>query len=140
MPTLRHALIAVISSISLLVTATGCDTIRIAIVPPEPTATLQMPTAVPPTIEAQPASAPTAAQAVPVAVTQPSPVARAAPAATGAQPAQAISPQETVIQVYRDWRPSVVTVLSTVVSPDFRTKPESSGTAPASCWTIKATF
>ena len=37
------------------------------------------------------------------------------------------SPQETVIQVYREWRPSVVTVLSSVVTPDFRAKPETNG-------------
>ncbi|MCC7368574.1 MAG: trypsin-like peptidase domain-containing protein [Chloroflexi bacterium] len=90
------------------------------------------------------AAAPTqaAAPAAPAGPAQtgaaPSPVVAVAPAAPAAAPgsgaaaapagAPAATPYDSVIQVYRDWRPSVVTVLSTVVSPDFRAKPESSGT------------
>jgi len=99
MSTLRHTLIAVVSAASVTMFTAGCDTVRSALAPPPPTAVPAPPTAAP----AAPASAP------PAAVTLSS------------------NPQETVIQVYRDWRPSVVTVLSSVVSPDFRAKPESSG-------------
>ena len=100
MPTRRQTLIAMVGSAGLLLLTAGCDTVRTAIAPPPPTAVPPPPTAVPP----PPTPAPPPA-AVPLMN----------------------SPQETVIQVYREWRPSVVTVLSSVVTPDFRAKPETNG-------------
>ena len=137
MPTFRLALIAVISSVSTLALAAGCDAVRsslsitatpTAVLAPTPTsAAAQAPTAM------QPAQAtPMAAQ--PAAPTQPgTPVPKpgavaAAPVAQAAPAAQGGNPYETVIRVYRDWRPSVVTVISRPVSTDFRAKPEGSGT------------
>jgi S1-C subfamily serine protease len=35
---------------------------------------------------------------------------------------------DTVIRVYRDWRPSAVTVISSVVQPGFRSEPQPEGT------------
>jgi 2-alkenal reductase len=52
----------------------------------------------------------------------------AAPVGQAAPAPQTGNPYDTVIRVYRDGRPSVVTVISRAVSPDFRAKPESSGT------------
>jgi S1-C subfamily serine protease len=41
---------------------------------------------------------------------------------------QAGSSTDTVIRVYRDWRPSTVTVISSVVPPGFRSEPQPQGT------------
>jgi S1-C subfamily serine protease len=49
-------------------------------------------------------------------------VAQAAPAAQGG------TSTDTVIRVYRDWRPSTVTVISSVVPPGFRSEPQPQGT------------
>ena len=50
--------------------------------------------------------------------------------AQAAPPAQASNPYDTVIRVYRDARPSVVTVVSSTVQPGFRSEPEPQGTGP----------
>ena len=139
MPTFRLIIVAVVSSVSTLMLAAGCDVVRSSIsslatptavqAPPDPTApAAQAPTVTQPAPRtvpqaAQPATQPAAAQnpakpgAVPAA-----PVAQAAPAAQGA------NPYESVIRVYRDWRPSVVTVISSVVQPGFRSEPQPAGT------------
>jgi S1-C subfamily serine protease len=52
----------------------------------------------------------------------------AAPVAQAAPGVQSNNPYETVIQVYRDSRPSVVTVISSVVQPGFRSDPQPAGT------------
>jgi S1-C subfamily serine protease len=62
------------------------------------------------------------ATAAPVAAAPAAPAAQAAPAP------QAGNPYEAVIRVYRDWRPSVVTVISSVVQPGFRSEPQPTGT------------
>ena len=49
------------------------------------------------------------------------PVAQAAPAAQGG------TSTDTVIRVYRDWRPSTVAVISSVVPPGFRSEPQPRG-------------
>jgi 2-alkenal reductase len=51
-----------------------------------------------------------------------------AQAAPPAQAAPAINPFDTVIKVYKDNRPSVVTVVSTVVQPGFRSEAQPAGT------------
>ena len=153
MPVVRVTLIAVATSLSMLLSA-GCDTVRSAVstlatpVATEPAPTAPAPTAVAQATQPSGATAATdPAQAQPTAV-QPVTASQkpAMPAASGSLPplpgmqapaiapavapavAQAVSPYDTVIRVYRDWRPSVVTVISRAVSPDFRSKPESSGT------------
>jgi 2-alkenal reductase len=50
------------------------------------------------------------------------PVAQAAPGPQGGPPT------DTVIRVYRDWRPATVTVISSVVPPGFRSEPQPQGT------------
>jgi S1-C subfamily serine protease len=145
MPTFRLMVVTVLSSISTLVLAAGCDAVRSSVSTVSTPTVVEVPT-VAPTAAAR---NPTAAPAAP-APSQPSPVAErpssasqppaanpapgpssapaAAPVAQAAPARQGDNPYETVIRVYRDWRPSVVTVISTSVSPDFRAKPESSGT------------
>ena len=147
MQTLRLILIAVISSVSTLVLAAGCDVIRSG--SSTPSATTPAATAPPATTAAQaPAQSPAAAQpqaaqapsspapaaqapnqaAQPAVQAQPAgavpavPVVQAAPGQPAAQPAvqQGGNPYDAVIRVYRDSRPSVVTVLSTIVQPGFR--------------------
>ncbi|MFN8633142.1 MAG: trypsin-like peptidase domain-containing protein [Chloroflexota bacterium] len=56
--------------------------------------------------------------------------AQAAPGAApnAAPPAQLANPYDAAIKVYRDGRPSVVTVISSVVQPGFRSDPEPAGT------------
>lgn len=51
------------------------------------------------------------------------PVAQAAPG-----PQNPAGSTDTVIRVYRDWRPSTVTVISSVVPPGFRSEPQPQGT------------
>jgi 2-alkenal reductase len=125
MPRFKRALIAVVSSVSMLVLATGCDAVTVTFPTPVPTAAPPAPTAAPPPPTAPPAQKP--AGAAPPATTAPAPAAAKPAAPTPPAVPLGITPQETVIQVYRDWRPSVVTVLSSVVTPDFRAKPESGG-------------
>ena len=144
MSTFRLTLIAIVSVASTMLLAAGCDAVRSSISSPATPTVVEAPATAPPaagqagpTVQATTATQPAPA-AQPVAAGQPpgkpgsmdrapaagaaAPVAQAAPAPQGA------NPYETVIRVYRDWRPSVVTVISRAVSPDFRAKPESSGT------------
>jgi S1-C subfamily serine protease len=144
MPTFRLMLVTVLSTFGTLVLAAGCDVGRSSSSTASTPTVVEAPTAAPTAA----ALSPTAAPAAP-APSQPSPVAErppsasqpqanpgagqasaqaAAPVARAAPARQADNPYDTVIRVYRDWRPSVVTVISTSVSPDFRAKPESSGT------------
>jgi 2-alkenal reductase len=137
MPTFRILLIVVVISVSTLVLAAGCDAVRSTVTTPAPTV-VATPTAPPAPAagRAEPTSSPTAvAQPVTVGqgsgqpgIAQGAGGASAAPVGQAAPGAQPGSPYDTVIRVYRDWRPSVVTVISTAVSPDFRAKPEASGT------------
>jgi S1-C subfamily serine protease len=111
MQTFRVVLVAVVSTISTLVLAVGCDAVRSSLSTPSP-----------PTAAESPAALPTAAQP-----SAPAPAARAPSPPTAAAVAQAApggNPYDTVIRVYQDGRPSVVTVTARVVSPDFRAKPE----------------
>jgi len=48
--------------------------------------------------------------------------------APAAQAAQVGTSTDTVIRVYRDWRPSTVAVISSVVQPGFRSEPQPAGT------------
>ena len=124
MQTLRLVLIAVVSSASTLVMAAGCDAIRsgeskrVETAPSAPTAVAQPPTAAP--VSAQPPTAESRAAAQAPAV----PV--AAPAVN--QAGATASTTEAAIRVYRDVRPSVVTVISSVVQPGFRSEPTPRGT------------
>ena len=129
MPAFRLALIAIISSVSTLVLAAGCDAVRSSLTSSATPTAVQAPAT--PTAAAA-AQAPTAAQPAPPAAAQappptPQPVAAgqgmpkpgavaAAPVAQAAPAAQSGSPYDTVIRVYRDWRPSVVTVISRPIS------------------------
>jgi S1-C subfamily serine protease len=140
MLTFRFALIAVMSSISTMLLAAGCDEVRSSVSSPTTPTAVEAPSTSPPASgqAGRDVQVPTGTQAAPTAAAQPvttgqspgkpgaaivtAPVEQAAPAA------QAGNPYDTVIRVYRDWRPSVVTVISRTVSPDFRAKPESSGT------------
>ena len=51
----------------------------------------------------------------------------ARPLAQSAQPPAQVS-TDTTVQVYQQWRPSVVTVISSVVQPGFRSEPQPQGT------------
>jgi S1-C subfamily serine protease len=147
MPTFRLALIALVTAISALLLATGCDAARSSLSSPATPTTVAAPTPAPtpaaqapnatqaPASTAAPAPVPTTAPvttgqspANPVTPSGGAPVAAAAPIAQAASQGPGGNPYETVIRVYRDWRPSVVTVISTTVAPDFRAKPEGSGT------------
>jgi S1-C subfamily serine protease len=144
MPTFRLMLIVVVSTFGTLVLAAGCDAVRSSSSTVATPTVVEAPTAAPTAAALSPTVAPAAS-----APSRPSPVAErppsasqpqaspgagqasasaAAPVAQAAPARQADNPYDTVIRVYRDWRPSVVTVISTTVSPDFRAKPESSGT------------
>ncbi len=133
MQTLRLILIAVVSSASTLVLAGGCDAIRsgeskrvetapnAATAGVPPTAAGQPPAAAgPPSAPAQAAAQqPAAAGPASAPAAQAAPVVQAAPAAQGA---------EAAIRVYQSVRPSVVTVISSVVQPGFRSEPTPQGT------------
>ena len=102
---------------------------------PAPTAAAQPPPATQPTpaAAAQPATQPTTAATA--RHRSPGPGQRRAgrggtsgPGRAGRPGAQAGNPYEAVIRVYRDWRPSVVTVISSVVQPGFRSDPQPAGT------------
>ena len=144
MQTLRLVLIAVISSVSTLMLAAGCDVIRSGT--STPSATAPAPTTAPPATTAaqapaQPPQAPapaaqapnqgtaqTAAQAKPGGAVPAVPVVQAAPGQPAAQPAvQQASGADAAIRVYRDSRPSVVTVISSVVQPGFRSEAQPRG-------------
>ena len=51
-----------------------------------------------------------------------------AASAQPAPPVQGGASSDTVIRVYHDWRPSAVTVISSVVPPGFRSEPQPQGT------------
>jgi S1-C subfamily serine protease len=146
MQTLRLTLIAVISSVSTLVpgrrlrrdplaSSTPSATAPAATAPPATTAAQARPSRPPrrpaPRRPSSPAAqapgqgaAQTAAQGSRAAPCPPRRSSQAAPGQPAAQPAvqQASNPYDAVIRVYRDTRPSVVTVLSTVVQPGFRSE------------------
>jgi S1-C subfamily serine protease len=118
MQTLRLVLIAVVSSASTLLLTAGCDAVRSAVgtsVPTAPAAT--QPPAAPP------ASAQAPAQPTPAAAAAKPPAAQAPAAPVTQAPSAQVAP-DRVVQVYRDVRPSVVTVLSSAVPPGFRSEPE----------------
>jgi S1-C subfamily serine protease len=123
MQTLKTMLLAVVVSASTLVLAAGCDAVRSSVSTAAPTATVtqnQPPPTAPATAQAPTAPPqPTAAAKAPVAQAPPPPVLQAAPAQ---------QPTDTVVRVYRDVRPSVVTVISSVVQPGFRSEPQPQGT------------
>src|SRR4051812_8143613 len=136
MPTFRLVLVALVSSLSTLVLMASCDIARTSLSTPTPPAAVQeqaTPAGTlvqPPTVAAQPptvAAQPTTAAQVPspaAPIAQaPSPAARqpvsqidrasgsvaavpAAPVAQAAPSSQGGNPYDTVIQVYRDSRPS----------------------------------
>jgi len=141
MQTLRLIVIAVVSSASTLVLAAGCDVLRTGTSTPSATAPAATspaastatgaPAAQAPTTAAQ-APAPTApasvAQSNPGGAVPAAPVAQAAPAQPAAQPpVQQATSTDNVIRVYRDWRPSVVTVISSAVQPGNRSQPQPQG-------------
>src|SRR4051794_31006295 len=148
MSTFRLTLVAVVGTISTLLLVAGCDAVRSTVSSPTTPTVVEAPATAPPAsgqsgTSAQPptvtqptspaAQAPSPPAAQPVAAdqsrTQPGAAAvAAAPVAQAAPSSQPGNPYDTVIRVYRDGRPSVVTVISTTVSPDFRAKPEASGT------------
>jgi S1-C subfamily serine protease len=130
-------LIVAVSSVCTLLLGSGCEAMRVAMNAAAPgTATPALATPAPMVAASTATAAPSAATPSPAALSQAPATGpqRGAPAgpvspdgAAAAPVAQSANPQQTVIQVYRDWRPSVVTVLSRVVTPDFRAKPESGG-------------
>jgi S1-C subfamily serine protease len=156
---LRLTLVAVLSSITTLVVAAGCDIVRTSLstqatptvveapagpptAPPTPSQTSGQGTSQPADQPAGQAATRTAGpieQSPSPSASQP-PVARtdsapgnvaavpAAPVAQAAPGDQAGNPYDTVIQVYRNSRPSVVTVISSVVQPGFRSDPQPAGT------------
>ena len=113
--TLRQLAIAVVSSASTLALVTGCDVIR-------PLATSPAGGAQPPATTAPAAEAPTSQPAGVSAVSPPAP-APAPPVQAQQQP----STTESAIRVYRDVSPSVVTIISAVVRPGFRSEAQPSG-------------
>jgi S1-C subfamily serine protease len=120
----RSILIAV-AALSTLVLVTGCDAVRSATSPTPTPAAAQTP-ALAPEARAQPTAAPTTPpQAEARSTVAPTAAPTAAPAAPAAQTA---NPYDTVIRVYRDARPSVVTVVSSTVSPNFRSEAQPQGT------------
>jgi S1-C subfamily serine protease len=120
----RPILIAV-AALSTLVLVTGCDAVRSATSPTPTPAAAQTP-APAPEARAQPTAAPTTPpQAEARSTVAPTAAPTAAPAAPAAQTA---NPYDTVIRVYRDARPSVVTVVSSTVSPNFRSEAQPQGT------------
>jgi S1-C subfamily serine protease len=137
MQTLKAMLLAVVVSASTLVFAAGCDAVRSGVSTAAPTATVAQnptPTAAPapPQASTTPPQ-PTAAAKAPGAQPQSGPQsgtssATPAPAAPVLQAAPAQQPTDAVVRVYRDVRPSVVTVISSVVQPGFRSEPQPQGT------------
>ena len=120
MHTLRLIIVAVVSSASTLFLAGGCDVLRSGGFTQTPAATAPVSTQAPtqPAADAQP----------PAAEPRPA-VAPAAPPAAPAAQAQSQPPAtEAAIRVYQDVRPSVVTVISSVVPPGFRSDAQPQGT------------
>ena len=113
--TLRQLAIAVVTWVSTLALVAGCDVIR-------PLATSPAGGAQPPPTTAPAAEAPTSQPAGVSAVPPPAP-APAPPVQAQQQP----STTESAIRVYRDVSPSVVTIISAVVRPGFRSEAQPSG-------------
>ena len=144
MPTFRLVLVALVSSLSTLVLMASCDIARTSLSTPTPPAAVQEQAtpagtlAQPPTVAQVPSPAAPIAQAPSPAARQPASQTErasgsvaavpAAPMAQAAPSSQGANPYDTVIQVYRDSRPSVVTVISSVVQPGFRSDPQPAGT------------
>jgi len=128
MQTLRLVLIAIVSSASTLFMAAGCDVVRSIGSVATPAATAPSVSTQAPATAAPSAQSPTSA---PAAVAQQPEVARqpaVAPPAPVVQAQAQPQPTEAAIRVYRDVRPSVVTIISSVVQPGFRTDPQPRGT------------
>ncbi len=117
MQTLRLVLVAFVSSASTLLLAAGCDAVRSGLSTPAPTAPAAATQPPPPTSAQAPAPATPADAAAKVPAAQ-------APAAPVVQAPSAQVGPDRVVQVYKDVRPSVVTVISSVVPPGFRTEPQ----------------
>jgi len=129
MQTLRLVLIAVVSSASTLFMAAGCDVVRSIGSVATPAATAPSVSTQAAATAAPSAQSPTSAPAP--AVAQQTEAARqpaAAPPAPVVQAQTPPQPTEAAIRVYRDVRPSVVTIVSSVVQPGFRTDPQPRGT------------
>jgi S1-C subfamily serine protease len=158
MSVVRLILVALISAVSTLVVAAGCDIVRASLSSQPTPAAIETPAATPaaqapaadgrattpqtprPAVASQ-TPAPPAARSQAAAVLTPTtqtdsasgviasvPGVSAAPVAAAAANTQASNPYDTVIQVYRDSRPSVVTVISSAVQPGFRSEPQPTGT------------
>ncbi len=112
MQTFKLVLVAVVSSISTLALSGGCDVGRS--ISSTPVATVPPAGAQPPSVAS--AAAPETARA---------PVVQA-PAAPVVQ-TQAPETSDTTVRVYRDVSPSVVTVVSSVVTAGFRSEPVPQG-------------
>jgi S1-C subfamily serine protease len=132
MSIVRLILIALISSLSTLIVASACDIYRASRSDTPTPAAVETPTS-PPAAAAPPTSV--VARQTPTVQTDSAPGAVAAvpgvigaPVAAAAPAVQAADPYDTVIQVYRNSRPSVVTVISSTVQPGFRSDPEPTGT------------
>ncbi|MCC6178087.1 MAG: trypsin-like peptidase domain-containing protein [Chloroflexi bacterium] len=152
MPRFRLTLVAIISVITTLALVAGCDAVKsnassTPSASPAAQATLTTPasTSAATTTRAEAATSPAVASSPSTGTAAGSPISASAPAGVqpvaAAQPAtnpsaQSVAAQtcsqscgaETVIQVYKDWRPSVVTVISSVVQPGFRSEPQPTGT------------
>jgi 2-alkenal reductase len=118
MQTLRLVLIAVVSSASTLLLGAGCDAVRSTLSTPAPTA----PAATQPS-SAPPAGAQAPTPPTPADTSAKPPVAQAPAAPVTQAPSIQVAP-DRVVQVYKDVRPSVVTVISSAVPPGFRAEPQ----------------
>lgn len=156
MSVVRLILVALISAVSTLIVAAGCDILRASLSSPSTPAAIETPATppiaqapatagqatVPPTprqaVASQTVASQTAASLTPTTQTDSAagvvasvpgvPGVTSAPVAAAAPNSQASNPYDTVIQVYRDSRPSVVTVISSTVQPGFRSEPQPTGT------------
>ena len=122
MRALRVRSIAVGIAVGVLLLTAGCGVLETAFSPtPVPAPTTPTPVATPAAVQG-----PTPAPAAAGATAAPPSSAQAPPAGPAA--AADANPYDTIIRVYRDGRPSVVTVISSVVPPGFRSQPEPQGT------------
>ncbi len=123
-----------LGAVGLLVLVAGCDAARggetspgaapAAQAPSAPAAQGSVPT---PSVPAPAAQSSSQSGSAGGGVTTSSGAA-GAPVAQAAPPAQGGTSNDTVIRVYRDWRPSTVTVISSAVQPGFRSEPQPAGT------------
>jgi 2-alkenal reductase len=127
-------LVAVALALGALVVSAGCDTDRSA--PTQTSEAAQTPAAAQAdSVPTETAAAQPAATLASAATPTPAPSELATMSQPGAQPGTPApagfvggSLYETVIRVYRDARPSVVTVISSAVAPGFRSEPQPQGT------------